>query len=158
MEWVAKSQRLREIFSGCCRLIGDGTTTNIWMDPWVPKHPTFKPTPTCDPGPGRAWVSDFICHGSQWNLRKLRAAFSEEDVKTIIQIPLSFRRPADTWGWVAAKNGKFSIKSAYVLDQKQRLTTSVESFRNCKRIWHAKLHPRHKILWWNFLSECRCEK
>ncbi|PON67199.1 hypothetical protein TorRG33x02_265670 [Trema orientale] len=50
---------------GACRLIGDGTTTNIWMDPWVPKHPTFKPTPTCDPGPGRAWVSDFICHGSQ---------------------------------------------------------------------------------------------
>ncbi|PON91060.1 RNA-directed DNA polymerase (reverse transcriptase)-related family protein [Trema orientale] len=45
---------------GACFIVGDGSTTNIWRDPWVPKHPTFRPNPTINPGPGFVWVVDFI--------------------------------------------------------------------------------------------------
>ncbi|PON97172.1 hypothetical protein TorRG33x02_069280 [Trema orientale] len=83
------------IMKGACILVGSGSTTNIWRDPWVPKHSSYRPTPICEPGPGFAWVSDFIKPGQRWNLPKLRLAFHEEDVRRILHIPLSATRQED---------------------------------------------------------------
>ncbi|PON59344.1 Ribonuclease H-like domain containing protein [Trema orientale] len=110
------------IHKGACYLVGNGSSINIWRDPWVPKHQAYRPTPTCEPGPGFAWVNDFIMPGQRWNSVKLGEAFCDEDVQRILQIPLSVTTIEDKWGWMAAKNSKFSVKSAYIVDQKQRFS------------------------------------
>ena len=36
------------VLHGACIQVGAGLLVDIWLHPWVPKHPLFQPQPICD--------------------------------------------------------------------------------------------------------------
>jgi len=105
---------------GMVRRIGDGNSTNIWIDRWIPMHFDARPlTPMNDQGVHM--VSDLLTEAGTWNEVLIREIFIPVDAHAILSIPV---RPnqADFWAWEPEKHGEFSVRSAYrklAADQEQ---------------------------------------
>lgn len=39
------SVEIRTLTKGACKLIGNGTDTRFWTEPWIPNNTEFKPIP-----------------------------------------------------------------------------------------------------------------
>lgn len=96
----------------------------------------------------------------RWDLEKLRELFEEETMKAITKIPLLMRNKPEKLIWVAHPQGKFTVRSAYYLQQ--GVMTSVERIV-WKKLWGMKLHERLKMFMWrvaqNILpTRCRLQE
>ncbi|WVZ54295.1 hypothetical protein U9M48_005117 [Paspalum notatum var. saurae] len=94
--------------------IGDGCSTYIWKDPWIPRGSTRRPiTPQ---GPSLlSKVSDLIDPGTgRWDEQLVRDTFWEEDAEVILSIPIDADLD-DFSAWHFDPKGIFSVKSAYKL-------------------------------------------
>lgn len=64
---------------GLCFVIGDGSTVDMWTDPWLSEHTPRPPRPLGNPPP--TMVSTYIKEdGSGWNVEKIREDVKPEDV------------------------------------------------------------------------------
>ncbi|KAF4384554.1 hypothetical protein F8388_003861 [Cannabis sativa] len=100
----------------------------------------------------------FQVNNRSWDVDVLRDLFSPEDAAIILGIPLS-SAGADTWYWVAEKNGFYSVRNAYNLLQtlKHPLGLS-ESNDSWKILWSLKAPPKAKDLVWRAASNCLATK
>lgn len=94
--------------------IGDGRSTRIWRDNWLPRLHGMKPvgsTRTCRLG----WVCHLIDpNTNSWDGTIMRMFFFPCDVAKILKIKL----PADSCSdvaWNCEKTGLFTVRSAYRL-------------------------------------------
>lgn len=84
---------------GIIRRIGDGETTNIWEDNWLPRANLKRPITSLVPQPPIE-VSELIDHtSSSWNVNLVRSVFIPTDAAAILQIPLCTRQMEDFWAW-----------------------------------------------------------
>ena len=96
-------------------LVGDGNSTRIWEDPWVPDLQGFIPTPKNGVDPNgillvfQLFNSDF----SGWDVHKLNWWFKNSKVDLILKIPIFPTSNKDQWAWTHTSSGDLSIKSAY---------------------------------------------
>ncbi|KAL5545647.1 hypothetical protein UlMin_005334 [Ulmus minor] len=143
------------LLKGACIQIGDGSTVNIWEDPWVPKCQDFKPKPR-RPHQGACHVVKdlFACPGV-WDTSKFRDLSNPMDANAVLALPLIFQPGKDKWIWTLAKSGKCSSRSACLTAQCHHFSIASTIPRMVWRcLWNAKILPRHKLLWWQFLSNC----
>ncbi|KAJ0017173.1 hypothetical protein Pint_11950 [Pistacia integerrima] len=103
--------------SGLMWRIGDGSKARIWQDKWLPSPSSFKIQSQCLGMDLEAKVATLIDPQSKsWKLDLLKDLFSESEVSTISQIPISvFNRP-DKLVWRCSQNGLFSVRNAYHLE------------------------------------------
>jgi hypothetical protein len=93
--------------------IGDGTTTNIWLDNWMPHDNMLRPIVSLKPNPPQL-VSGLIDETqATWREEVIREFFLPMDAAAILSIPLSTRRQHVFRAWHYDHNGMFSVKSAY---------------------------------------------
>ncbi|KAL5560987.1 hypothetical protein UlMin_030734 [Ulmus minor] len=146
---------LKELIrEGACYVVGDGCSIDPWKDPWVPNIPNFLPVPISEPSVSNTRVKDFFLQQGLWDFAKLALHYSPADVQAISTIRLPLRSKPDRWVWTPMSNGNFSTRSAYLLYNKLRFS---DQNHLPKEIWlkiwgHKRLLPRHKLLWWHFLS------
>ncbi|KAL5545866.1 hypothetical protein UlMin_005553 [Ulmus minor] len=96
-----------------------------------------------------------ISPSRQWDTPKVLSMFHPSDANAILSIHLAIRPAKDQWCWLLADSGKFSARSFY-------LYANNHSFSNVSNIpkkvwlslWNANILPRHKVLWWQILSNC----
>jgi len=92
--------------------IGDGRTTNIWSDRWIPGAIGGKPICRLESGSANT-VSDLIEHsGGFWNEQTLAQNFIHADAQAIRRIPLGRARD-DFWAWEGERYGLYTVRSAY---------------------------------------------
>uniref|UniRef100_A0A803Q9D0 Reverse transcriptase domain-containing protein n=1 Tax=Cannabis sativa TaxID=3483 RepID=A0A803Q9D0_CANSA len=91
MLWKAILKSRPLLKEGLCRKIGDGTTTSIWFDAWVPNG-EHMPQPLLDATQGANLVSYFINENMSWNEGRVRLWFNDRDSRNILNIGL----PAQT--------------------------------------------------------------
>jgi hypothetical protein len=103
----------REVLKqGLIRRIGDGQSTHIWNDNWLPREAMMKPVTQLQPGP--VMVSDLIDPVNRvWRNQVLTDHMLALDADTVRRIPLPTTVYADCWAWCHEKSGKFSVRSAY---------------------------------------------
>ncbi|XP_058181170.1 uncharacterized protein LOC131299601 [Rhododendron vialii] len=100
--------------------VGDGSSIDIWKDPWLPRSLSFKtlsPPPLADsPFYDINRVADLIDDETHWwNFALIKSLFSNLDVESILSIPISSQGIRDKGTWHYTSNGSFSVKYAYHL-------------------------------------------
>uniref|UniRef100_A0A2N9GPM4 Reverse transcriptase domain-containing protein n=1 Tax=Fagus sylvatica TaxID=28930 RepID=A0A2N9GPM4_FAGSY len=146
--WKAIEKLKGLISKGACFLVGDGTSIDVWTDPWVPWLPNFTPIPkTENLSLTPLLVSNLISWDLRaWNLTLLNELFETESVQAILKITIPASPRPDNLVWIADPKGLFSVKSA--------LTTNLGPFEvnnsdtKWYKLWKLKLHERLKVLIW----------
>jgi hypothetical protein len=101
------------LVQGLIKRIGDGASTHIWADNWLPRENVLKPVVSLVANPPQM-VSELIDETSMtWKEELIRACFLPMDPNAILNIPLCTRRQLDFWAWNYDSKGIFSVRSAY---------------------------------------------
>ncbi|KAJ0017107.1 hypothetical protein Pint_10781 [Pistacia integerrima] len=141
--------------SGLMWRIGDGSKAQIWQDKWLPSPSSFKIQSQCLGIDLKAKVATLIDPQSKsWKLDLLKDLFSESEVNTICQIPISvFYRP-DKLVWRCSQNGLFSVRSAYHLQVESQLSSRGQSSfvanenKKWKKLWKLPITNVEKLFLW----------
>ncbi|KAK9929437.1 hypothetical protein M0R45_026537 [Rubus argutus] len=133
--------------AGIRRHIGDGRTTNIWTEPWLPGEDLSSYFNL-----GVLLVSELLSAPGTWNIPLLSELFPSAIVNKILSIPLSVNSHADRWIWGADKRGIFSVKSAYHVARAQVLNECSSSPNPSTNLWNgiwsAQVPGKVKICAW----------
>lgn len=148
----------REVLKkGVCRVIGDGASTRIWQDPWVPRLPKYQvqTSATGNAKEGLRWVKDLIDEG-KWNVEVLEALISTWEVQAIKDIPVPLYGRRDSWMWRPNKNGMFIVKSAYYIELCEALisrpsTSGGTRKKMWQQLWSANIPPKAKMFGWKVI-------
>jgi hypothetical protein len=154
--WRAIEYGVELLKHGAINKIGDGESTRIWRDNWIPRMPNMKPS-----RPVRAcrlrWVSHLMSRGSnEWDDGTLRRYFFPWDVDEIMKIRLPATKRPDWVAWQYEKFGVFSVSSAYrlALERAHNLnevgTSSAASGERSawSKIWKLPVLPKvHNFIW-----------
>ena len=106
---------------GLVRRIGDGETTNIWEDNWLPRPNMKRPITSLIQDPPMR-VAEVIDHtSSSWKEDLVRTVFIPIDAAAILQIPLCTRQTDDFWAWSEERKGTFTVRLAYRMIQQTKL-------------------------------------
>lgn len=96
--------------------VGNGRSTRIWEDKWLPTAPTHK---VCSPrlflDPDTRVCELIKPEFDSWNSEVIDALFYPHEAEVIKGLPLSARCPSDKIIWAASSNGLFSVRSTYSL-------------------------------------------
>ena len=147
--WKAIEQAKNVVVKGACYIIGDGTTINVWQDPWVPWIQGFIPSPrdaTANQSPllvCQLFDPVLLC----WKTDLVKALFDTPSAQAILSIPVPSKPSPGKLIWVPDSKGCFSVKSAYLAG---RDTTSLTppSGINWNKLWQLKILKRTKMFLW----------
>ncbi|KAL2943143.1 hypothetical protein RDABS01_031491, partial [Bienertia sinuspersici] len=94
---------------GVRKIIGDGESTKIWSDPWVPDMPNSMVQPLSNQNQENRPVSVYeLVENGCWNEELSKGLFTEECIQAIKKIPLPCFPESDRWAWLLGKGGAFS--------------------------------------------------
>uniref|UniRef100_A0A803P512 Reverse transcriptase domain-containing protein n=1 Tax=Cannabis sativa TaxID=3483 RepID=A0A803P512_CANSA len=143
---VLEAQEL--VRAGVRKMVGDGSTTNILMDPWLAdelnpfiesRHPALV---------GNLVKSLMKPDEIEWDDEVISNVLTERDQSLVFKIPLSQHHVNDTWCWMKEDHGLFMVKNAYALQQEIKGSNGMTANSGFwKQLWQLKLPP--KVL--NFL-------
>uniref|UniRef100_A0A803QR35 Reverse transcriptase domain-containing protein n=1 Tax=Cannabis sativa TaxID=3483 RepID=A0A803QR35_CANSA len=100
--WKAIVKARPLLSEGMCRRIGDGRSTSIWFDSWVPignHQPSLKLNVT----QGANLVRYFINDDQTWHVARIRPWFDSTDAINILNIGLPATKQEDSWQWLGEK-------------------------------------------------------
>lgn len=83
---------------GLIRRIGNGETTSVWNDPWIPIGIGNKPVCRKDSATAVTVADLLSSDGRSWNEDALKDNLMDFDVEAVKCIPLG-RLQADMWVW-----------------------------------------------------------
>lgn len=85
-------------------------------------------------------MGDLIDHARmEWRQELLERYFNERDKKCILAIPLSMRGGKDEFMWAYSKDGKYTVKTAYMLGEGGNLEDFHGAWVN---IWNMDVAPK----------------
>ncbi|KAF7838748.1 Ribonuclease H-like domain containing protein [Senna tora] len=109
MTWRSLMAGKPLLAKGLRRSIGDGQTTWVWKDPWVPSEAPIILAPPSYPTPNVVKVCELLnAGGDGWDTEKLRVMFDEDVCCQILSIPPDKEQGGDRWVWSM-------IREAYTL-------------------------------------------
>ena len=145
---------------GLIRRVGNGATTNIWTDNWLPRKEMLQPYGCIAANPPQL-VSELIDPTSaSWIKQRVNEVFMLMDATVILGIPLCTRNIDDFWSWNFETKGIFSVKSTYRMlsETKQRCeawlkgepgTSSLQSEeRMWKKLWKTEVPGKVRMFIW----------
>ncbi|XP_027182362.1 uncharacterized protein LOC113780787 [Coffea eugenioides] len=97
---------------GTRKRIGNGLSTNIWEDSWIPMTPNGRVTTQQPQGVNLVKVANLIVQKG-WNKNLLFRNFTPMEVEGILSIPISLVDKEDSNFWIHNSNGHYSVRSAY---------------------------------------------
>ena len=94
--------------------MGDGTTTRVWRDRWIPQPSTFRTITLPNTLYIDSTVSELIDEVTgKWKAALIKQIFLPTEAQTILGIPRSHRRTNDRMVWAYTPKGNFMVNSAY---------------------------------------------
>ncbi|XP_074289594.1 uncharacterized protein LOC141614747 [Silene latifolia] len=144
---------------GIRRRIGDGLSTRVWRDAWIPGTQTGKvisPRGECD---GNMLVASLLRpDGLTWDTSKVRTFFLPFEQERILSIRLSINEECDSWYWSLEKDGLYSVRSAYRTLAKDLDTEEEQSSYHREKtlwnsIWKVDVWPRIKVFFWQLCRD-----
>nr|XP_027093548.1 uncharacterized protein LOC113713943 [Coffea arabica] len=164
--WIWKGlMRARQLVEeGTRKRIGNGLSTNIWEDNWIPMTPNGRVTTQQPQGVNLVKVADLIVQ-KRWNKNLLFRNFTSTDVEGILSIPISLVDREDNNFWIHNSNGLYSVRSAYrVLTEEPKAfeqelrgpastSWSIQSQKIWKYLWKLNIKHKVKLFLWKCLNQ-----
>lgn len=158
--WRALWEGKSVLKQGLIRRIGNGRSTNIWADNWLPRdnmlralHPRSNDPPSL--------VAELMDETTRsWNHAKVHQHMQRPDVDIILNIPLSSRNLEDEWAWHYERSGICTVRSCYrlLVDTKRRREDWLEgrpaqsntcaTMRDWSSLWKIKVPGKIKSFAW----------
>lgn len=157
---ILSARRLLE--EGSRKRVGDGKTSSIWKDKWVPGNEEGLIKTKKQQEWNVSKVSDLIKEG-RWNTEMLSRLFEVVDQVNIMNIPLSLHDTKDKIYWCKTPTGEYSVKSGYrcakELQRTARPKEGVESSgsrkeenaKSWKTLWGLNMKQKLKFFIWKCL-------
>lgn len=143
---------------GLIKRIGDGSTVNIWSDPWILDNYTSKPLVRL-PQANVNLVEELIDQeNGDWDRVKIEANFVPLDTEAICRVPVG-HMPEDIWAWKHDKLGNFSVRSAYkallqLKRQNESASTSITApISHWQKLWKIPVPPKVRNFWWRVIHK-----
>ncbi|CAN1347905.1 Putative ribonuclease H protein At1g65750 [Linum perenne] len=151
--WASLCDARNVLDLGCIRVIGNGKTTSLVKDPWIPSLPSRHLHSTV--GPFKT-VDDWITNDPRgWNHASLDFYCNSPQKEAISSIPIGPIDMEDAWKWRFTKNGEFSVRTAYHAqfmenDDRRPLPRHVRNVNSgqWKWLWSLSLPPKIKFFLW----------
>jgi hypothetical protein len=148
------------LVQGLIKRIGNGASTNIWQDRWIPMHfwqdrwiPMHFNAKPITPSEGQevTLVSDLMLDSGQWNEKLIKSVFLPIDARAILRIPLRSQEE-DWWAWEPEKFGDYTVKSAYrklhgANTDHAGLVPRVSNDASWSKLWKLNVPPKVKVFW-----------
>ena len=158
--WRSVLKGIKLLKQGLIKRVGDGSTINIWLDPWLPRTWGRKPiTPR-----GNKIITK-VCelidpNTGSWDSNLVRDLFWPDDTNLILSIPI-FEDMEDEWAWHFEEKGSFTVKSAYRLQRQledisnngQVGCQDTEKGFNWLSIWKLECPLKIKIFIWRIAHD-----
>ena len=136
--------------------IGNGTSVNIWSDPWIPRD-ISRWIITPRRGSLLLMVAELINPiTGTWDEQLVKETFWDEDANIILALPIS-QDIDDFPAWHPYPKGVFSVKSAYTLGIRIRdhhngadasTSNGEASCFDWKRVWRMNVANKVKVFVW----------
>ena len=146
---------------GLIKRVGTDSSISVWNDPWLP---TTRPRPA-NKNQHNLYldltVDSLIDSTSRtWNSQAIRALVEPRDAKLIESLPLSRTQRTDRDGWHFTKNGKYTVKSGYQVEQiyldRARppllIGPTVDALKAF--CWKIQCPPKLKHFLWQLVTGC----
>ncbi|XP_020153203.1 uncharacterized protein [Aegilops tauschii subsp. strangulata] len=163
--WRAVIEGRDTLKLGLIKRIGNGQSTNIWTDNWLPRDEMLHPYGSVSPNPP-TFVAELIDPTSaSWIRERVEEVFMPMDVPIILGIPLCTRNIPDFWSWNFEKKGNFTVKSAYrmLVTIKQRREAWLEGNagpsrtaaeeNSWKNLWKIKVPGKVRMFLWRLSKQ-----
>ncbi|XP_074306059.1 uncharacterized protein LOC141641287 [Silene latifolia] len=156
--WRSIWESKEVIMLGARKRIGDGWSTNVWLDPWIPNTQSRR---VISPRNGNDEVMK-VAHlmkpdRTGWNDELLDELFLPFEKDRIRNIRLCESSPTDDWCWDPSKDGEYTVKSAYHLLFDQGEHEEQSEFARDKwlwnTIWRTPVLPRVKLFIWQLCHD-----
>lgn len=135
-------------------IVGNGKKINFWYDKWIDNFTIND------------YVSDIPLHlkslkvaniinknTKSWNLSVIAPYCPDFIIRKIMAIHIPHTRQKDDFRWAFTKQGKFTIKSAYLWLLNKNIPIIQPTLPwNC--IWKLKICPRIKFFTWQLIQNC----
>jgi hypothetical protein len=128
--------------------IGNGESTSIWNDCWLPRQQGYKVwTPKGDAT--QKWVKDLMIPNTRWwNRQLVNNIFMPFEAEQILQIPIMNLSRNDEFTWPKSKDGEYTVKSGYqaIKDWNEASNNPSTSINNSpnpiwQKLWNLKIPP-----------------
>lgn len=139
------------------KLIGSGTSTPIWKEPWLSLSKPELPMGPANANSQGLMVSHLINQeDKEWNKDLIRDILPQYE-KDILKLIPSKKGAPDKWAWLPTASGIYSAKSGYyeaVSADPEMQDTSIYTtdFNWRAHIWSTKSSPKTKLLLWKAMQ------
>ncbi|XP_070679393.1 uncharacterized protein [Malus domestica] len=144
--WPGIKSILHILFQNCRWVIGNGSTTSLWVDKWLDK-PIVDVVGATEIAHSlsRTKVSNIIRMG-KWVIPYIFSSTFPDLTKEILEMPLPIDEDKDVLIWEVSTSGVFSFSDGYEI---VRHRFPVKSWASI--IWRPFIPPRYSILVWKIL-------
>ena len=116
--WSSIYAARKLLLLGIRQKIHSGYEVKVCEDPWIPTIPARPAIPVVPVMHPNLRVSDFINPATKdWDVRLLEDYVNPDDIPLIRSLATSSAHPHDTFCWNYTRNGQYTIKSGYWVDQ-----------------------------------------
>ncbi|XP_013673701.1 uncharacterized protein LOC106378058 [Brassica napus] len=147
------------LHKGLRKKIGNGHTTKVWEEPWLPTQPSRAPL--CI---DNVRDEDFRVHhlidaqNQSWNLEILNAVITAEDIPRVTSLRVSRTGRYDSYSWDFTKSGVYSVRSGYKIAHElhsaasPNVVTEPSTTELKKAIWKLKAPRKLKHFLWQVIT------
>ncbi|XP_027098791.1 uncharacterized protein [Coffea arabica] len=144
--WRGLMAARKVVEHGVRKRIGNGRSTQIWEDRWIPDTTTGRVT-TMKQGDSRLHKVEDLIIQKRWNRNLVFQYFNKEDAERILSIPISLAGREDSYFWMHGEDGRYSVSSGYkgLVSNKER--SQEVSQREVSTSWGKQTHKMWKVMW-----------
>ncbi|KAL0430830.1 UNVERIFIED_CONTAM: putative mitochondrial protein [Sesamum radiatum] len=146
--WRSIWRTIPLVKAGCRWRVGDGSNIQIWRDQWLPRPYSFRPIQMQNCSLWNAKVETLIDKDLHcWKEDLIDRTFVPDDASLIKALPLARSGVQDVLVWHYAKNGLFSVRSAYYVQRNfQKRSNNVQIHRQA--VWALSEIPFCSVFNW----------
>ncbi|XP_057770939.1 uncharacterized protein LOC130990727 [Salvia miltiorrhiza] len=154
--WRSLAWSRSVVDAGCIWKVGNGMNISVMNDIWVKDLHGARIKGRDEDSLNGMMVADFINDENDWKVEMLEKHLQPNEIEGVLRTPILEHGEDDRISWKFDHHGRFSVKSAYLLDMDYYSPHPYSSGEDkniwSRLIWSNSLPPKVKVFIWRAFS------